>query len=156
MQCYEHLKLKTNVKRINGSTDVAPVFRAILDAESELDRDKEHFWILCLNTKNQILRVELITLGLLDQTLVHPREVFRPAIGCSAKSVILAHNHPSGDPMPSDKDEALTARLIDCGKMLDIPVIDHVVIGDGNEYWSIREHFNNDGCHRPALDNSGW
>ena len=156
MQCYEHLKLKTNVKRINGSTDVAPVFRAILEAESELDRDKEHFWILCLNTKNQILRVELITLGLLDQTLVHPREVFRPAIGCSAKSVILAHNHPSGDPMPSDKDEALTARLIDCGKMLDIPITDHVVIGQGDEYWSMREHFNNDGCHRPALDNSGW
>ena len=95
MQCYEHLKLKTNVKRINGSMDVAPVFRAILDAESELDRDKEHFWILCLNTKNHILRVELVTLGLLDQTVVHPREVFRPAIGCSAKSIILAHNHPS-------------------------------------------------------------
>lgn len=156
MQLYEHLKLKTNVKRINGSMDVAPVFRAILDGESELDRDKEHFWIVCVNTKNDILRVELVTLGLLDQTVVHPREVFRPAIGCSAKSIILAHNHPSGDPTPSDKDEMLTARLIDCGKMLDIPVLDHVVIGDGESYWSMREQFNNYDCHRPALDKSGW
>ena len=141
--------MKTTKKRIGRPADVAPVFRAILDAEGEMDRDKEHFWVLCLNTKNHILRVELVTLGLLDQTVVHPREVFRPAIGCSAKNIILAHNHPSGDPTPSDKDEILTARLIDCGKMLDIPIIDHVVIGDGNEYWSMREHFNNDGCHRP-------
>ena len=156
MQCFEHLKLKTNVKRINGSRDVAPVFRAILDAESEMDRDKEHFWVLCLNTKNVILRVELVTLGLLDQTVVHPREVFRPAIGCSAKNIILAHNHPSGDPTPSDKDETLTARLIDCGRMLDIPILDHVVIGLGDDYWSMRERFNNDDCHRPTLDTSGW
>jgi len=156
MQLYEHLKLKTRVTRINGSTDVAPVFRAILDAESELDRDKEHFWILCLNTKNHILRVELITLGLLDQTVVHPREVFRPAIGCSAKSIILAHNHPSGDPTPSDKDEALTRRLIDCGKMLDIPIMDHVVIGEGDRYCSMREQFTNDGCHQSELADCGW
>ena len=122
MQCYEHLKLKTNVKRINGSMDVAPVFRAILDAESELDRDKEHFWILCLNTKNHILRVELVTLGLLDQTWSTPAKSSGPPSVCSAKSIILAHNHPSGDPTPSDKDETLTARLIDCGKMLDIPI----------------------------------
>ena len=156
MQCYEHLKLKTNIKQINGSTDVAPVFRAILDAESELDRDKEHFWILCLNTKNNILRVELVTLGLLDQTMVHPREVFRPAIGCSAKCIILAHNHPSGDPTPSDKDETLTRRLIDCGAMLDIPVTDHVVIGEGDCYWSMREQFSNYDYHRPALADCGW
>ena len=156
MQLFEHIKAKTNITRINGSTDIAPVFRAVLDAESELDRDKEHFWILCLNTKNQILRVELITLGLLDQTMVHPREVFRPAIGCSAKCIILAHNHPSGDPTPSDKDETLTRRLIDCGEMLGIPVLDHVVIGEGERYWSMREQFNSYDCHRPALSNCGW
>ena len=156
MQLYEHLKLKTNVKRINGSMDVAPVFRAILDGESELDRDKEHFWIVCLNTKNDILRVELVTLGLLDQTLVHPREIFRPAIGCGAKSIILAHHHPSGDPTPSDKDETLTGRLIEFGKLLDIPVLDHVVIGEGESYWSMREQFNNYDFHRPTLADCGW
>ncbi len=156
MQVYEHLKLKTNITRINGTTDVAPVFRAVLDSESELDRDKEHFWILCLNTKNHILRVELITLGVLDQTVVHPREVFRPAVGCSAKCIILAHNHPSGDPTPSDRDEALTRRLIDCGKLLDIPILDHVVIGEGDRYWSMREQFSNYDCHRAALADCGW
>lgn len=134
------MKCTTTKKRINGSTEVAPVFRAILDAEGEMDRDKEHFWCMCLDTKNHIKLIELVTLGLLDQTVVHPREVFRPAVGCSAKSVILAHNHPSGDPTPSDKDATLTARLIECGKMLDIQVLDHVVVGDGDQYWSMREH----------------
>jgi len=134
------MRCTTTKKRIGGSTEVAPVFRAILDAEGEADRAKEHFWVLCLDTKNHILRVELVTLGILDQTIVHPREIFRPAIGCSAKSIILAHNHPSGDPQPSDKDEQLTRRLVDCGRMLDIEVLDHVVIGDGDEYWSMREH----------------
>jgi DNA repair protein RadC len=134
------MELTSRKKRINGSHDVAPIFRAILDAEGEMDRDKEHFWCLCLDTKNHILRIELVTLGLLDQTVVHPREVFRPAISCSAKSIVLAHNHPSGDPQPSDKDVTLTARLIECSRILDIQILDHVVVGEGADYWSMQEH----------------
>jgi len=134
------MKCTTMKKRINGSTEVAPVFRAILDAEGEMDRDKEHFWAMSLDTKNHIRSIELISLGLLDQTVVHPREVFRPAIACAAKNVILAHNHPSGDPTPSDKDISLTSRLRECGQLLDIPVLDHVVIGEGDTYWSMAEH----------------
>jgi len=133
------MQLRTTKKRIARPADVAPVFRAILDAEDEIDQDKEHFWGLFLDTKNHIVRVELISLGLLDQTIVHPREVFRPAIGCSAKSVILCHNHPSGDPEPSDKDLQLTRRLIEAGKLLDVRVLDHVVIGEGSEWRSIAE-----------------
>ena len=133
------MQLKTTKKRICQPADVAPVFRTILQAESELDQAKEHFWALFVDTKQHILRVELITLGLLDQTVVHPREVFRPAIGISAKSVILCHNHPSGDPEPSDKDVALTRRLIEAGKLLDIQVLDHVVIGDAGNYVSMAE-----------------
>ena len=133
------MQMKTTKKRIGRPADVAPVFRAILDAEGELDQAKEHFWAMFLDTKNHILRIELVTLGLLDQTVVHPREVFRPAIGCAAKSVILCHNHPSGDPEPSDKDIQLTRRLIEAGKLLDVRVLDHVVIGEGSEWRSIAE-----------------
>ena len=133
------MQMKTTKKRIGRPSDVAPVFRAILDAEGELDQAKEHFWAMFLDTKGHILRIELVTLGLLDQTIVHPREVFRPAIGISAKSVILGHNHPSGDPEPSDKDIQLTRRLIEAGKLLDVRVLDHVVIGEGSEWRSIAE-----------------
>jgi DNA repair protein RadC len=117
--------------------DATPVFQAILNAESEFDQDKEHFWALFLDTKGHIKRVELITLGLLDSTVVHPREVFRPAIGVSAKTVILCHNHPSGDPEPSDKDISLTKRLVECGKILDIKILDHIIIGRAGEAESI-------------------
>ncbi|NLF72370.1 MAG: JAB domain-containing protein [Candidatus Anammoximicrobium sp.] len=133
------MRMKTTKKRIGRPADVAPVFRAILDAEGEIDQAKEHFWALFLDTKGHILRIELVTLGLLDQTMVHPREVFRPAIGISAKSVILCHNHPSGDPEPSDKDIQLTRRLIEAGKLLDVRVLDHVIIGEGSEWRSIAE-----------------
>lgn len=133
------MQLRTTKKRIGRPADVAPVFRAILDAEGELDQAKEHFWAMFLDTKSHILRIELVTLGLLDQTVVHPREVLRPAIGGSAKSVILCHNHPSGDPEPSDKDIQLTRRLIEAGRLLDVHVLDHVVIGDGNEWRSVAE-----------------
>jgi len=125
--------LATNKKAIRCSSDVPPIFQAILNASSPEDQDKEHFWCLFLDTKNHIKRVELITLGLLDQTVVHPREVFRPAIGISAKSVILGHNHPSGDPTPSDKDVDLTRRIAECGKILGVQVLDHIVIGSAGE-----------------------
>jgi len=133
------MQMRTTKKRIAKPADVAPVFRAILDAEGEHDQAKEHFWAMFLDTKGHILRIELVTLGLLDQTMVHPREVFRPAIGCSAKSVIVCHNHPSGDPEPSDKDLQLTRRLIEAGKLLDVRVLDHVIIGDGSEWRSVAE-----------------
>lgn len=131
------MNCKTTRKRITGSMDVPPVFQAILNAEGEIDQDKEHFWAMFLDTKNHILRIELVTLGVLDQTVVHPREVFRPAIGISAKSVILAHNHPSGDPTPSVQDVTLTKRLVECGKILDVHVLDHVIIGMAGEQSSV-------------------
>lgn len=131
------MNCKTTRKRITGSMDVPPVFRAILNAEGEIDQDKEHFWAMFLDVKNHILRIELVTLGVLDQTVVHPREVFRPAIGISAKSVVVAHNHPSGDPTPSVQDVTLTRRLVECGKILDVQVLDHVIIGRAGEQDSV-------------------
>lgn len=95
------------------------------------DLPHEEFHVLLLNTQNQILRDVQITRGTLDASLVHPREVFRPAIAEAAASVILVHNHPSGDPTPSAEDRAVTRQLRAAGRTIGIEVLDHVVVGEG-------------------------
>ena len=93
------------------------------------DRKQEEFHIVTLDTKNQVIDTHCITVGTLDASLVHPREVFRAAIKDAASSIILTHNHPSGDPTPSREDIAVTRRLTDCGKTMGIDVLDHIVLG---------------------------
>jgi DNA repair protein RadC len=100
--------------------------------------DREHFMAVLLDTKNRILATELISIGSLDSSLVHPRELFKAAVRHSASAVILVHNHPSGDPAPSSADLACTKRLAEAGRLLGIEVLDHVIIGDG-QYVSFRE-----------------
>jgi DNA repair protein RadC len=90
---------------------------------------QETFQILCLNTKNYLINRHMITLGLADASLVHPREVFRPAIVESAAAIVLVHNHPSGDPTPSAEDIRITKQLIQAGLIIDIKLLDHVIIG---------------------------
>lgn len=92
--------------------------------------DQERFVIACLSTKNRIQSVVEISVGTLDASLVHPREVFKPAIIEGASSIILSHNHPSGDPTPSREDRAVTQRLEQAGELLGITVLDHIVSGD--------------------------
>ena len=92
---------------------------------------QEEFHIVTLDTKNQIIDSHQITIGTLDASLVHPREVFRAAIKDAASSIILAHNHPSGDPTPSREDVAVTDRLTEVGKTIGIDVLDHIVLGKG-------------------------
>lgn len=99
---------------------------------------QEEFHIVTLDTKNQIVDTHQITVGTLDASLVHPREVFRAAIKDAASSIILVHNHPSGDPTPSQEDIAVTNRLTECGKTLGISVLDHIVLGNPDAI-SIRE-----------------
>ena len=91
----------------------------------------EEFRILLLNTRNQVVSQKTISRGTLNGSLVHPREVFRHAIALSSNSLICVHNHPSGDPSPSDDDLAITRRLVEAGKLIDIQVLDHVIIGSG-------------------------
>ena len=104
---------------------------------------QECFQVLCLNTKNQVLDRILVSLGLVDASLVHPREVFRSAIVAGACAVVLVHNHPSGDPTPSAEDVRVTRQLVQAGEILDIKVLDHVIIGQpgaGGPGWcSMRE-----------------
>lgn len=99
---------------------------------------KEHFAVLLLNAKNYILGMREVSVGSLTASLVHPREVFRTAIDYAAAGIILLHNHPSGDPTPSLEDVAVTKRLIKVGHLMEIPVMDHIVLGNGC-YISLRE-----------------
>ena len=102
------------------------------------DEKKEHFYVLFLDTKNQIVSEELISVGTLNASLIHPREVFKGAIKASANSVILVHNHPSGDNSPSKEDEEVTKIIKDAGDILGIKVLDHVIIGE-NDFVSLKE-----------------
>lgn len=100
--------------------------------------NKEHFIILMLNTKNFLLGVETVSIGSLNSSIVHPRELFKSAINKSAAAIILAHNHPSGDATPSREDIEVTKRIKSGGQLLGIDVIDHIIIGD-NSYYSFKE-----------------
>ncbi|MCX7941085.1 MAG: DNA repair protein RadC [Endomicrobia bacterium] len=100
---------------------------------------KEHFFVFFLDTKNQEIRCDLISVGILNASLVHPREVFEPAIKHLAAQIIVAHNHPSGNLEPSQEDIELTKRLVKAGEILGIEVLDHVIISkDG--YYSFKQH----------------
>ncbi|WP_412976130.1 RadC family protein [Ornithinibacillus sp. 179-J 7C1 HS] len=100
--------------------------------------NQEHFVVLFLNTKNQIIHRQTIFIGSLNASIVHPREVFREAVKRSAASIIVAHNHPSGDPTPSQEDIHVTKRLQESGKMIGIELLDHLIIGD-HKFVSLKE-----------------
>ena len=131
-------------KRLSGLAATAkPIIRAPQDAVDLLMarlryEPREHFLIVLLSTKNHVLGIPTISIGSLNASIVHPREVFRTAINYAAAAVILVHNHPSGDPTPSTEDIALTRKLVDVGKILEIHELDHLIIGD-NKYVSFKE-----------------
>lgn len=115
--------------KINGMDDVVNVVKPMI-----ADENKEFFIALFLNTKNCIMRQEVISIGSLNANIVHPREVFRTACMVSASSIIVAHNHPSGDPTPSREDIEITKKLAEAGKMMGIELLDHVIIGHDRNY----------------------
>ncbi len=123
----------------------SPADVALLMRESVRPLEREVFWVLLLNAKNRLkMRPTIVSQGLLDASLVHPREVFQIAIRSGAAAVILVHNHPSGDPTPSAEDVRVTRQLAEAGAVVDIKVLDHIVIGKGggalpDAYVSMRE-----------------
>jgi DNA repair protein RadC len=122
-------KLPTYESRIRSSANAYNVLREYL-----ADTDREVFSVLCLDRKNGVIGLNTVSIGSLTASVVHPREVFKPAILSNASSVILTHNHPSGDPLPSQEDRALTVRLFQAGKLLGIDVLDHIIVGDGRYF----------------------
>lgn len=100
--------------------------------------DREHFAVILLNASNHILSMPVISIGSLTASVAHPREVFKAAIQQTAASIILVHNHPSGDPVPSRNDIELTTKMVQVGKLVSIPVLDHIIVG-GDKFVSLRE-----------------
>jgi DNA repair protein RadC len=125
---------------VRSPAQVASVLR-----EEARGLERECFWVLLLDTKNRMVKAPVeVSLGLLDTCPAHPREVFREAILAACANVILAHNHPSGDPAPSAEDIRLTKQLVGAGRMVGIPVLDHVILGrmqspGGEDFASLRE-----------------
>jgi DNA repair protein RadC len=112
-------------KRIGSPQDVFNAVQGLL-----ADADREYFLVLTLNTKNSLNGISIVSIGSLNSSLVHPREVFKAAILGNAAAIILVHNHPSGSPDPSNEDMEITRRLVEAGRVVGIEVLDHVVVGD--------------------------
>ena len=122
-------------QQIRSSADASTLLHTYL-----ADVDREHFVVLMLDQKNKIIGINTVSVGSLTASVVHSREVFKPAILSNAAALILAHNHPSGAPQPSQEDRVLTVRLVAAGKLLGISVLDHVIIGDGTSaYFSFAD-----------------
>ncbi|WP_339279108.1 JAB domain-containing protein [Paenibacillus sp. FSL W8-1187] len=120
-------------RKINQPGNAAEIFRQFIG-----DCDRESFCILCLNTKNEPTALHQVSSGTLNASLVHPRETFKLAILANSASIIACHNHPSGNPSPSQEDVELTERLRDTGALIGIELLDHIVLGDGT-YVSMKE-----------------
>ncbi|WP_337865163.1 DNA repair protein RadC [Ignavibacterium sp.] len=120
-------------KKITSPSDVAEIYIPLLKNET-----KEQFWVLCLNNSNKIIKQETISIGNLNSSVVHQREVFKVAIDNNAASLILMHNHPSGNTEPSNEDIVITRKLVEASKIMDIPIFDHIIIA-GNNYTSFVE-----------------
>jgi len=122
-----------NVRKISSPTDAAELGKRFLE-----DSDREQLLVCCLDTKNQPLALNVVSVGSLNLSIVHPREVFKPAILSNAASIIIFHNHPSGDPTPSKEDSNITNRLKESGKIIGIELIDHIIIGN-QSFCSLKE-----------------
>ncbi|HKB86423.1 MAG TPA: DNA repair protein RadC [Ignavibacteriaceae bacterium] len=122
-----------SVRKITSPQDVADIFIPLLR-----DEIVEKFCVVCLNSANKIIRYETISVGNLNSSVVHPREIFKAAIENNSASIILIHNHPSGNPEPSSEDISITKKVVESGKIMDIPVFDHIIIA-GNGFTSFVE-----------------
>jgi DNA repair protein RadC len=116
-----------------------PAEAAPLLAQYIGETDREVFAVALLTIRHRVLGLHTVSVGCLTSSLVHPREVFKPAILAGAAALLLAHNHPSGDPEPSAEDIALTRRLVSAGQLLGIEVLDHLILGESGRYVSLRE-----------------
>jgi hypothetical protein len=124
--------------KLDSAEKVDSLWRSAVARSAWYQEDKEHFVCICLDTRHRMKSFSLISIGSLNESIAHPREIFRPAIAVAAHSIIIAHNHPSGDPSPSDSDIALTRRIHETGDLLQISLLDHVIVGD-QKYFSIRQ-----------------
>lgn len=121
-------------RKIGSPSDAAEIGRMFIG-----DSDREELIVCCLDTKNQPNAISVVSIGSLNSSIVHPRELFKVAILANAASIIIFHNHPSGDQSPSSEDINITHRLKECGKILGIELTDHIIIGSNNRFCSLKE-----------------
>src|SRR5215211_7977625 len=119
--------LKDSKMKVQGAGDTAKVFQDLLALEDRIERDREHFYVMHLDVRCRIKLVEVVSLGTLTSSLVHPRETFRRAVRQGSASIIVGHNHPSGVVEPSDEDTRVTKLLFEAGNILGITLLDHVI-----------------------------
>lgn len=123
-----------DVRKISSPADAVELGRLFLE-----DSDREQLVVCCLDTKNQPQSVNIASVGSLNSSIVHPREVFKAAVLSNAASILIFHNHPSGDPTPSNEDISITKRLKEAGKLMGIELLDHIIIGSEGRYCSLKE-----------------
>ncbi|RKL64899.1 DNA repair protein RadC [Salipaludibacillus neizhouensis] len=139
---YEIQRIKQVIQEREGGDKYivrSPEDAATIASTFISDEDREVFFVMCMNTKNRIIAVHRCHVGALNASVVHPRETFKSAILNNAASIIVSHQHPSQDVQPSMEDINVTKRLADCGKMLGIEVLDHVIVNAAAEYYSMKE-----------------
>ena len=127
--------VSSEYKVVSSSKESAAIVRTMLG-----NNDREEFVVLLLDAKHKISAVHSVSVGTLTLSLVHPREVYKAAILANSAAIIMAHNHPSGDCTPSQEDKVLTKRLCDAGKILGIAVLDHIVLGEEDQYFSFADN----------------
>jgi len=133
------IKFHDSKKSMANPAHVYELLQEYFRTLDSIDKDKEHFFVLHLNTRNKIKVVYLVSVGILKQSLVHPREVFTRVIAKRTPAILLAHNHPSGETSPSAEDIHITKRLYEAGRILSIDVLDHIIFTD-KQFYSFREH----------------
>jgi DNA repair protein RadC len=126
----------SNIK-VLSTKDVVKVFQDLLALEDHIEQDKEHYYVMHLDSKSKVKMVELVTLGTLNSSLVHPRETFRRAIIAGSATIIIAHNHPSGETEPSIEDTKVTKVMVAAGQLLGIAMLDHIIFTK-DKYFSFK------------------
>jgi DNA repair protein RadC len=140
---YELVRIKQVIKEVEANEKFvirSPQDAADVAAQFIGDDDREVFFVMCLNTKNQVVAVHRCHVGGLNASIVMPREVFKSAILNNSASIIVSHQHPSQDVTPSREDIEVTSRLVECGKILGIEVLDHLIINTKAKYYSLKEN----------------
>lgn len=122
------LEVKHIHKKFHDSATAAKWAHSLLNGVAD-----EHFLVVCLNIKNEVIGWRVVSIGSLNKAVVHPREVFKAALAANAYSIVLIHNHPSGEPYPSEEDKELTKRICECGKILGIAIVDSIIIAINNK-----------------------
>ncbi|MBD78550.1 MAG: DNA repair protein [Crocinitomicaceae bacterium] len=134
-----NVKLTESQKiKVLCSDDIYGIMQRILLRENKIDQNREHLWTISLDNAHKVLNIELVSMGTIKRTLVEPMEVFSVPLQKRAVKIILVHNHPSGEVKPSENDKDITDRLIQVGKIMDVPVLDHLIITD-KTYYSFKD-----------------